>query len=110
MCSLRILGRRINRHQNLLLLKHESLHVPEELLQLRELHGGVGVHDPVLDPVRHHDLLLPQLDEGLGQEDHLQDPCVHNLPSLHKAKVNLNFLIRRFRYRHSAWCIGLCYG
>ena len=106
MCSLSILGRGINRQLNLLLLKHEFLHVPEELLQLRELHGGVGVYDPVLDPVRHHDLLLPQPDEGLSQGDHLQDPCVHNIP-LHKAKVNLNLLIRRFRNRHSAWCIVL---
>ena len=70
-CSLSILGRRINLQHNFLLFKHKCLHVHEELLQLGELHSGVGVGDSVLDLLCHLCLLFPQLDEGLGQWDHL---------------------------------------
>ena len=99
-CSLSILGRRINLHHNFLLFKHKCLHVHEELLQLRELHGGVGVSDAVLDLLRHHRLLLPQLDEGLCQWNHLQYLGVNNLPALHKCVVNLNSLNKNVSVFH----------
>ena len=80
---------RVNFQHYFLFFKHQFLHVHEQCLQIRQLHGRGGVGDALLDLVRHHRLLLPQLDVALSQWYHLTNLGMDQLPPLDKTIVHL---------------------